>query len=117
MTTTQDQLSPEYVAGFFDGEGTFFLGKQVKNGKTYPKAQILLSQSGERGLNLLLGIQERYGGAIYEHLKAGQHKATKSAYKLYWNKQEGITLCQTLIPFLILKQEEAKQVLAYLTRE
>lgn len=76
----------------------------------------MLSQSGEAGLKLLVIIQKQYGGKIYEHLKPGQHKATKFAYKLYWNKVEGIKLCTQLIPYLILKQDSAKEVLEYLTR-
>lgn len=110
-------IGVQYLAGFFDGEGTFYLGKQYKNGVEYPKAQIMLSQSGDDGLDLLTKIQLQYGGNIYEHLKPGQHKATKSAYKLYWNKKEGIELCKTLIPHLIIKKEVAIAVLAYLTRE
>lgn len=113
-------MSPQYLAGFFDGEGTFSIlwqkAKHPQNFKKYPHATVLLSQSGEDGLNLLKEIQEVYGGSIYEHLKPGQHKATKSAYKLYWNKEEGILLCKALIPYLKLKQKAAKEVLEYLTR-
>lgn len=109
-------ITLEYLAGFFDGEGTFYIGKQVKNGKEYPHATIMLSQSGDEGFHLLTQIQADYGGSIYEHLKAGQHKATKSAYKLYWNKEEGIVLCELLIPYLILKKQSAQTVLSYLTR-
>jgi LAGLIDADG endonuclease len=110
-------LTPEYLAGFFDGEGTFYIGKQFKKGKEYPHATILLSQSGEGGLALLELIQSMYGGSIYKHLSAGQYKATKPAYKLYWNKVEGIELCKTLIPHLILKKEAAVTVLLYLERK
>ena len=109
-------ISPEYLAGFFDGEGTFYIGKQIKNGKEYPHATILLSQSGDDGYKLLEQIQSQYGGSIYEHLKAGQYKATKSAYKLYWNKIEGAALCKALIPHLILKKWQAEDVLKYLER-
>lgn len=109
-------ISVEYLAGFFDGEGTFYIGKQVSRGKEYPHATIMLSQSGEDGFHLLTQIQKEYGGSIYEHLKAGQHKATKSAYKLYWNRAEGIVLCERLIPHLILKKQSAQTVLSYLTR-
>lgn len=109
-------ISNEYIAGFFDGEGTFYIGKQIKNGKEYPHATIMLSQSGEDGLKLLEQIQHEVGGSIYQHLKAGQHKATKPAYKLYWNKEEGIALCSMLIPYLILKRQSAEEVLKYLTR-
>lgn len=77
----------------------------------------MLSQSGEDGLRLLEEIQQKHGGKIYEHLKAGEHKATKSAYKLYWNKIEGIKLCQAMIPHLILKKQLAENVLTYLTRD
>lgn len=110
-------MSPEYLAGFFDGEGCFYLGEQVKNGKSYPKAQILLGQSGEDGLQLLLRIQSLYGGNLYHHLKVGEHKATKNAYKLWWNKEEGVKLITVLLPHLILKQQQAQKVLDYLTRD
>ena len=111
-----DRLSPAYLAGFFDGEGTFFIGKQIKKGKEYPHASVLLSQSGEEGLTLLTEIQKRFGGRLYEHLKPGQHKATKSAYKLYWNRVEAIQLIRCLLPYLILKEGKALEVLMYLTR-
>lgn len=110
-------ITPEYLAGFFDGEGTFYLGKQIKNGKEYPHATVMLSQSGDSGLRLFEQIQKSYGGNIYQHLKPGQHKATKAAYKMYWNKEDAITLIMAISDFLILKQKEALDVLTYLTRK
>lgn len=109
-------MNASYLAGFFDGEGTFYIGKQIKNHKEYPKAQVMLSQSGEEGLALLQLIQVEFGGKIYQHLKAGEHKATKPAYKLYWNKKESIPLIKALLDHLILKRKAAKEVLDYLKR-
>lgn len=109
-------MSPEYLAGFFDGEGTFYLGYQKKNDKVYPKAQVLLAQSGKEGYELFENIQKEYGGSIYTHLVAGEHKATKDAYKMYWNKEEAILLIEKLLPFLIIKKEAAALVLIYLKR-
>jgi hypothetical protein len=109
-------LTIEYLAGFFDGEGTFYLGQQKKGSKIYPKAQVMLSQSGPDGLELLKSVQSQYGGRIYHHLKVGQFKATKDAYKLYWNKTEAVELIEQLAPYLILKQKSAKLVLEYLRR-
>jgi hypothetical protein len=109
-------MTPEYLAGFFDGEGTFIIGKQKKNGVEYPHASVILSQSGEDGKALLEHIQFEYAGNLYQHLKIGQHKATKNAYKLYWNRVEAINLIRELLPHLILKQQAAKTVLEYLTR-
>lgn len=110
------EVNVQYLAGFFDGEGTFYMGMQAKNGKEYPKAQVMLSQSGEDGLALLRAIQEQYGGNIYHHLRIGEHKATKDAYKLYWNRDEAILLIEALIPYLILKKTDAEKVLTYLER-
>lgn len=111
-------MSPEWLAGFFDGEGTFWLGTQIKksNGREYPRAIVLVSQSGDDGLALLERIQKEYGGSVYQHLKPGQHKATKPAYKLYWNRTEAIVLISRIYPFLELKQKAAKAVLDYLNR-
>lgn len=113
-------ISPEYLAGFFDGEGTFYLGfqksKNPESDKLYPKAQVLLSQSGFDGKELLEKIREEYGGTLYQHLEAGEHKATKPAYKVYWNKLEAVQLITKLLPYLILKKDKAEEVLTYLLR-
>jgi hypothetical protein len=112
-------MSPEYLAGFFDGEGTFYIGKQVKKstGKSYPSFKVMLSQSGEDGLALLEEIQRFIGGELYKHLNAGQYKATKPAYKLYWNKEEALRLINFILPFLILKRQAAIDVLNYINRK
>lgn len=110
-------LSDQYIAGFFDGEGTAYLGKQNKKGVPYPKAQVMLSQSGVNGFDLLTQIQSQHGGKIYEHLKPGQYKATKSAYKLYWNREEAIVFLKAILPHLVLKQQEAINVLEHMTRK
>lgn len=91
--------------------------KHPNNLKLYPKAQVLLSQSGEDGLKLLEDIRDQYGGTIYLHLKPGQHRAKKTAYKIWWNKEEAIKLINILLPHLILKKTQAAEVLQYLTRE
>ena len=109
-------MNPQYLAGFFDGEGTFYIGRQIKNGKEYPHATVMLSQSGDDGLRLLESIQLEYGGNIYQHLKPGQHKATKAAYKLYWNAAEAVKLIDAIGEYLILKQEAANEVYTYLVR-
>ena len=111
-------ISPEYLAGFFDGEGTFIISQSIKKstGVYYPKHTVMLSQSGEDGLALLTEIQKEDVGQIYQHLKFGDHKATKNAYKLYWRKQEAIALIPQLIPHLILKRKAAEEMMTYLTR-
>ncbi len=112
------KIGIEYLAGFWDGEGCFYLGLQKgkTNDKLYPKAQVILSQSGSDGLKILEAIKEQYGGSIYHHLRVGQHKAKKDAYKIWWNKEEASKLIEQLLPHLILKRNEAVEVLQYLKR-
>lgn len=114
------KIDPQYLAGFFDGEGTFKVylqkAKHVDNHNMYPRHVVMLSQSGDQGLVLLEQIQIEYGGRVYEHLKAGQHRATKSAYKLYWRKEEAILMIKQILPYLRLKQEEAQIALDHLQR-
>jgi len=114
-----EKLPIEWVAGFFDGEGCAKIGKQAKqlSGNVYPHATLMLSQSGEDGLDILQRIQKQFGGKIYHHLKPGEHKATKHAYKLYWNKDDGLIFLNQIIPFLHLKQKDAKLVKDYYERK
>lgn len=112
-------VTDEWLAGFFDGEGCFWLGSQVKKstGKRYPACRVIIGQSGENGKEVLEAIQTKHGGELYQHLAPGQHKATKSAYKLYWNAEEALALINTLLPHLLLKKEEAMEVKEYLERK
>jgi hypothetical protein len=112
------ELPIEWVAGFFDGEGCAKIGKQAKakSGVVYPRASLMLSQSGEDGLVILEQIQKQFGGKIYHHLKVGEHKATKNAYKLYWNSEDGLAFLSQIIPYLRLKQHDARLVKEYYER-
>ncbi len=110
-------ITDEYLAGFFDGEGHFSINVQIsKTGKEYPHHTVMLSQSGEDGLQLLKEIQSIYGGKIYQHLKVGDWKATKNAYKLYWRKAEAAEFIPKILPHLRLKKAAAELVLQYVTR-
>lgn len=116
MNNLLSPISLQYLAGFMDGEGCFGVYSQKKGTGVCRHASIILSQSGDSGLKLLEQIQTQFGGKIYQHLKIGESGATKDAYKLYWNKEEGIKLLTSLIPHLILKKTSAQEVLTYLSR-
>lgn len=113
----KNKISEEWIAGFFDGEGCCKVGIQSKKGKTYKHFSILLGQSGEDGKALLEEIQKEYGGNLYHHLKAGQHKATKNAYKLYWNREEGISFLKRIQDKVIMKKKDVDNVLEYMERD
>ena|ERR1700757_1252082 len=113
-------IEPAYLAGFFDGEGTVKItyqkSKNPNSDKLYPHAHISIAQSGSDGLELLEKLRDQYGGNIYNHLSVGQYKATKPAYKLYWNKEEGARMLAQIIPYLRLKKQAAEEVFTYLIR-
>lgn len=106
-----------WLAGFVDGEGCFKVTEQYKNGRIYGHHSIMLSQSGDHGREVLQAIQAEYGGQLYLHLRAGEHKATKDAWKLYWRRDEGAIFIRRILDKLILKRQDAETVLAYIERE
>lgn len=107
-------VSDEWLAGFFDGEGTIQLASYPsRNGKLYTTLKVLLAQSGEEGKALLEEVVEQYGGRVYEHLKAGQHKATKSAYKWYICATNAAAFLRRIEPYLKLKKEKAQDAIRF----
>jgi len=111
-------LSLEWIAGFFDGEGHVSIGmqKHYKTGKLYGRKNILLGQSGPEGLAILKEVQTMCGGQLYLHMKAGEGKATKDAWKLYWRAKEGRKFLEQITPYLRLKQKAALEALEYIKR-
>lgn len=113
-------LSNEYIAGFMDGEGTFFLAQRkqkyiVKNGdaKTCYSWSVRVSVTNTF-LPVLEQIQNKYGGTLRIVIYAGERKATKNAYELYLRYDEMKVLLPNIIPYLVEKKDRAQAVLDFL---
>lgn len=103
-------VSLEYIAGIMDGEGTFQCGIGIDPNtiRLRPRAQISFKQSEKEWL-LLNDIQKELNlGGVYK-VNDGKENAL-----IFWtskNLHDTITFCETIQPFLHLKQDRCKTLL------
>jgi hypothetical protein len=104
------KISLQYLAGFFDGEGSLMI--LHKSARSYQTAHIQIeAHLTNNNLKLLKSIQKQLGGKLVT-LK-NKHR---NIYRLRWLKKEAIQqLLNQLYPFLILKRPNAKLMLEYIT--
>jgi hypothetical protein len=94
------ELSSQYAAGLFDGEGTILIAKSDRT-KYRPNGTPLYNlraSLGSQNVVVLEMLQEKYGGWIYR--RQGVHTwilTTKNA----------AAFLEDVIPYLVIKQEQA----------
>lgn len=100
-------LSPEYLAGFFDGEGNVGIYKGGGTGRTL-RVQITQAQSPE-AFAILKFVQGNYGGSICEFNKTLRRPA--------WNYQVGgdgaWQVLRYIEPYLVLKKAQVELALLW----
>lgn len=102
-------ITDDYIAGFFDGEGTIqiYMGKRVIKGKMYMRCQlsVAITQLDPKPLYL---IMERYGGNVYQR-KSRATKSGKMHNRFDWVATSLVAteFLEAITPWLIVKQEEA----------
>lgn len=96
-----------YIAGFFDGEGSF--GFHSYGART--KAPFLAIVNAHK--EVLLWIQSMLGGKIYKRKKQkSNHSIT---YCLNWGKNRQIlSVVEVLHPYLKVKKKRSKLIMLYL---
>ncbi len=109
---TSHQLS--WLAGIWDGEGTFsIIYQEKKHGEAYI-ARITLSNTSEVMINEILRIFDSYD--IKGHLwqEKPRQKHYKVAYHITINKLESVKLASELMkPYLISKKAHAELLIRY----
>jgi len=103
-------ITPEYVAGFFDGEGSIRL--RTGFSKETPesiRAEVVLSNTHKP---ILVSIQQMYGGKLLS--QANKHRPI---YRLCWRNLDDIySFLSQIAPHLIIKKRHATLLLEYLSR-
>ena len=120
-------ISPEYLAGFIDGEGHLGI-ERINNGKPHlyrsspQRAPKLYNRSPEHTIRVqvsntnlegLIAIQESYGGSLTV-IKAPNRPRNKQGYKLTWNSRRAEEILKLAGPHLILKRPQYALLLEFL---
>lgn len=100
-------ITPEYAAGFFDGEGSVYAATR---GKTYRNPTILVVIANtHRGA--LEACQARWGGSICGRSPAGERRREQFQWVLAPRAAEAFIT--EVYPHLIIKKEVASVALEY----
>lgn len=101
-------LSSEYLAGFFDGEGCVLIAdRKSRNGrKRNYYLQVVLSQKKS---DVLYQIKEQYNCFIKKY-----HGG--DAYFLVLRNQHAVSFLKDVLPYLVVKLDEAILALAFYKR-
>lgn len=92
-------MSPEYLAGFVDGEGCFFIEKRSGGAKL---------SIAQKDYSLLEMIQSQWGGTFYHHPKGTSYLTFAGSFAK--------PIIESILPHLILKRDQASFMLRHLNR-
>lgn len=98
-----------YIAGFFDGEGTILITRRYDNNRGC--RYYLSVRIANTCLEILNDCMLVWGGYIYTVKKAQTHH--KQAYCWYINNAKAEIFLNDIFPFLRVKKDEAKIALLF----
>ena len=108
-------ISPQYLAGFLDGEGCFRASIRHRRGSIEASVSIEIAQVNLRILEL---IRADYGGTILRKTNGlNKDAGIIHIYRLSWYSLDDIrSLLLLVAPYLICKKTQAELLLAYTAR-
>lgn len=98
------KLTPEYLAGFFDGEGSVGVYPRLKDRtktKTYFVLVVSLAQSGKNGYLILSHLQKIFGGTVYK-----SNGKNKDVWKWNLSSKKAVRFLNVIKDFCLIKREE-----------
>ena len=101
--------SLEYVAGFFDGEGSIY----IERPKNYYVLSVTITNQNWR---LLDSIREQFGGSISTQ-RAGVAGRNHDCYTLFMRSKIGLAFLEAVYPFLRVKSKQAWVAICFETRK
>ena len=105
-----ESISLEYLAGILDGEGCILIGKKnTKDSKRGISFRAYMAISNTH-IPLLESIMVQFGGRIT------MCRAIDKTYVLYFSTNEIRDLLPKLVPFLIIKRNQAEILLDFLQK-
>lgn len=108
-------MSPEYLAGFFDGEGCIDCQRMYPTqgrARFYVRPRVRIAQANS-GRMVLEALHQEFGGSILE--RKSQKPTQQASASWEFLDKEGIrALLVTMLPYLTIKREQAKLVVWWL---
>lgn len=109
-------LSPEYLAGVFDSDGSFSLSKRCRpdtpRGYGYGVTLQLTWKTTDKSRRVLEKVKQKYGGSLFESTSSGYSGRAKSL-KYSVAMRKAIPLISDILPFLNLKRTQARICLEF----
>jgi hypothetical protein len=99
----QEKWMWAYLSGVVDGEGCIYIARHINKPNDALRYRIRLQITNTKK-ELLEWIQERCGGWIYEKEQIGDWK---TSYDWVIADGRAVKLLQKLLPYLIIKKEQA----------
>jgi len=109
---TSHQLA--WLAGIWDGEGTFtILYKEMRYGDAY-MARITLSNTDVSMINEILKILDSYGVIGHLWKEKPRKKQHKACYHITINKLKNVKICaELMLPYLVNKKPNAEIIIRF----
>ena len=106
-----DQLLA-YIAGFFDGEGCIYINRwwDKRRGCYEYALNIEVSNTNPAPLKIL---KEIFGGKVKEKSRNSTKTNWRKAWKWVCKSRMSETFLEKMLPYLIIKQDEARLALEY----
>ena len=92
----QAKLTPQYIAGFFDGEGSITVTKDLC-------IQVVIGQNDE---DILIAIANFFGSGTLSAPKI--RRGHKQCYVLRWCSKKATSVLERILPYLVLKRYRAE---------
>jgi hypothetical protein len=99
------RLTPEWLAGFFDGEGS--VSASVHNGgnyKNYPRLMVSITQSDFNLLNLI-ALKFSGNGTMYSPVRKKSPRERRPIWILSFGGKAALPLLRCIQPHVILKRK------------
>lgn len=108
-------MSPEYLAGFFDGEGcidTQRMYPKGREGQLYVRPRVRLAVAASAS-TILVHLCDRFGGHLAERTASGRAQQDSVSWELL-NKDAMVSTLTVMEPHLVLKKHQARLALWWL---
>lgn len=100
-----------YVAGLFDGEGTFTMSSLKRKGlPDYVFGEIYITNTNQE---IMSWLKDNFGGSI--RVSRYGEKGWKDCYKWFLSQKGRRQFIEQIIPFLIIKKKQASLLLELFT--